>query len=332
MPTAAFYAQVGKSAGPDGIRIGTRLSPEFSDEDIAFFQNHGIEYATIWTTTENCNYEYFHRTRERVESHGIRLLNIGNLDLHCDPTMVLGLPGFEKKIEQYQQYLRDLGRAGIHYTTYAHMANIKMAPYYATGAATTRGLKTRLFDLNDAIRLPDSHGRKYGEEEIWNTFTRFIRAVMPVAEQAGVRIGLHPDDPPVPVLGGVARIFRNADAYQRAIDIAGSDNFGLCFCIGTWAEGGPRMGKDVYEMIRYFGPRGRIFKVHFRNVDGPLPRFKETLVDDGYIDMKKAAALLREHNVNAVLIPDHVPAEGLRGPHTAYTIGYMRAVAGSSKV
>ncbi len=309
----------------DGVRIGHRISPAFGDEDLAFFQSLGIEYATIWTTSEHCHYEYFRESKQKLERAGIQLLNIGNLDLHCDPAMVLGLPGRDQKIEQYKQYLRDLGRAGIHYTTYAHMANIKMGPYYQTGRGRTRGISTRLFDLDAAVKLPYSHGREYHDEEIWESFRHFIQAVIPVAEKAGVRIGLHPDDPPVGSLGGVARIFRTASAYERAIELAGSENFGLCLCVGTWAEGGKATGKDVYEMIRTFGSRGRIFKVHFRNVDAPLPRFQETLVDAGYIDMERVAQLLHETGMKGVLIPDHVPGEGLRGNNTAFTVGYMRA-------
>ncbi len=317
----------GGKLGPltKGLRVGHRLSPTFTDEDLAFFKRLGIEYATIWTTSELCNYTYFAETKRRLEAAGIKLLNVGNLDLHCDPALTLGLSGRDEKIEQYKQYLRDLGRAGIGYTTYAHMANIKIPQYYKTGEGNTRGIPTRLFDLDQAKKLPYSHGRVYEENEIWASFTYFMKAVIPVAEQAGVRIGLHPDDPPVPSLGGVARIFRSASAYERALEIAGSSNFGLCFCVGTWAEGGASLEKDVYEMIRTFGPRGRIFKVHFRNVDAPLPRFQETLVDAGYIDMEKVARLLDETGFNGVMIPDHVPGEGLRGENTAYTIGYMRA-------
>jgi len=309
----------------DGMRVGHRLSPSFDDADLAFFRNLGIEYATIWTDSSLCNYEYFVSARRRLERAGIRLLNIGNLDLHCDPDMVLGLAGRDHKIEQYKQYLRDLGRAGIHYTTYAHMANIKLGPYYATGRGTTRGVPTRLFDLEQARNLPLSHARIYHEAEIWDSFTHFIRAVIPVAEEAGVRIGLHPDDPPVPSLGGVARIFVSAAGYQRAIDLAASENFGLCLCVGSWAEGGNQLDRNVYEMVETFGPKGRIFKVHFRNVDAPLPRFQESIVDAGYIDMDKVARRLNKAGVNAVAIPDHVPGEGLIGNITAYTIGYMRS-------
>jgi len=306
------------------IKIGDRFNPEPTDIDFNLFQQTGVEYATIWTTIDKVTLSYMKSMRQRLEAKGIQLWNIGILDLHCDPIMVLGLPGRDEKIEQYKAYLRNLGQAGIPYTTYAHMANIKMAPYYATGQGETRGAKTRLFDWNVAKKLPLSHGRVYTDDEIWQSFTTFIRAAMPVAEKARVRIGLHPDDPPVPSLGGVARVFRDAEAYERAIRIADSDNFGLCFCVGTWAEGGAGTGKDVYDMIRHFGPRKKIFKVHFRNVDRPLPVFQETFIDNGYIDMARVMKLLHEVKFDGVMIPDHVPEPS--PANNAWAIGHMRAL------
>ena len=305
------------------IKIADRLPPHPSHEALGHFQQLGIDAATIWTTIENAHYDYLASTRQRLADHGIELFNIGILDLHCDPTMVLGLPGCAQKLEQYVRYLGDLGRAGIGYTTYAHMANIKMAPYYQTAVGQTRGIPTREFDLDQARDLPLSHERVYGEEEIWATFTRFLGAAIPAAEEAGVRIGLHPDDPPVPSLGGVARIARSFEGYQRALELADSPNFGLCFCVGTWAEGGAALGKDVYEMIDFFGTRGKLFKIHFRNVDQPLPLFRETLIDDGYIDMHRVVEALHRTGFDGVLLPDHVPGDERQA---AYTIGYMRAV------
>jgi mannonate dehydratase len=101
----------------------------------------------------------------------------------------------------------------------------------------------------------------------------------------------------------------------------------MCFCVGCWLEGGELMGKDVIESIRYFGERDKIFKVHFRNVDQPLPHFVETFVDNGYQDMYEVAKALREVNFNGVLIPDHIPS--MADDHrvgTAYTIAYMNAL------
>ena len=306
------------------IRIAERLAPRPTDDDLAYFRQVGVEAASIWTTIEDARYDYLAHTRQRLADHGIELWNVGILDLHCDPTMVLGLPGFDAKLEQYVAYIRDLGRAGIGYTTYAHMANITMLPYYQTAVGQARGgLPTREFDAEQARTLPLSHGRAYAEDEIWETFTRFLQAAVPAAEEAGVRIGLHPDDPPVPTLGGVPRIFSSFDGYRRAVELADSPNFGLCLCVGTWAEGGAALGKDVYEMIDHFGAQEKLFKIHFRNVDRPMPVFRETLVDDGYIDMHRVMEGLHRTGFDGILLPDHVPGDGR---HAAYTLGYMRAV------
>lgn len=322
---------VGEDAAESGIKIGTFFTPSPADDDLAFLRHAGVEYVSIWTGIEQANYDSMVRIRRRMEANGVRVYNIGILDLHCDPTIVLGREGFAKKVEQYKNYLTDLGRAGIHYTTYAHMANIKVQDqipnYYQTARVEGRGgAPTRQFDMEVAKKLPLSHDRVYTEDQVWGTFTDFIQEVMPVAEKAGVRIGLHPDDPPVASLGGVARVFRNFAAYERALEIANSDNFGLCFCVGTWAEGGPMMGKDIFEMIRHFGPQRKIFKVHFRNVNQPLPKFQETFLDSGYLDMYQVMRALRETKFDGLVIPDHVPGGGYPHVNNAYTIGYMRAL------
>lgn len=305
-----------------GIKISHRISPRPTEEELSFFEQLGIEYATIWTRVEDANEPYLVWVRDLLAARGIRVWNVGILDLHCDPTLTLGLPGWDEKMEQYLAYLEALGRAGIGYTTYAHMANIKMLPYYQTGMSPTRGgVMTREFDEALAAKLPPSHDRAYSDDEIWATLTRFLEHAVPAAERAGVRIGLHPDDPPLPSLGGVARVIRDEDGYRRALEIAGSENFGLCFCVGTWAEGGDRTGKSVLDMIRNYGDR--IYKVHFRNVDSPMPVFRETFVDNGYLNMYEVLKALRAVGFEGALLPDHVPG-GLI--HTAYTIGYMKAM------
>ena len=120
-----------------------------------------------------------------------------------------------------------------------------------------------------------------------------IRKVAPVAEEAGVYIGIHPDDPPVYALGGIPRcIFGNFAGYKRAMDIADSPNIGVCLCVGCRLEGGKQgMGASVEEAIHYFGARNKLFKIHFRNVSNPMPDpWVETLMDDGYQDMHSGDA------------------------------------------
>ena len=172
-----------------------------------------------------------------------------------------------------------------------------------------------------------THGRVYSEQEIWDNWTYFVKAIVPVAEEAGVRIAFHPDDPPVPVLGGVPRIFSSFENFERAFEIADSPNVGIYLCVGCWLEGGKLMGKDVLETIRYFGRQNKIFKIDFRNVSAPLPHFVETYPDNGYMDMYKVMKALVEVNNHCVVCDDHVPQTvGGYRVADAYAVGYMRAL------
>ena len=154
------------------------------------------------------------------------------------------------------------------------------------------------------------------------------KQVAPVAEELGIRIGIHPDDPPVPVLAGVPRcIFSNFAGYQRALEIANSPNVGICLCCGTWLEGGRKLtGKDPAEMIRHFGAK-KIWKIHFRNVSAPLPHFVETFMDNGYYDMYKIMRALQQVKFDGIVILDHSPTMvGGRYAQTAYGVAYMKAL------
>ena len=196
-----------------------------------------------------------------------------------------------------------------------------------------RGYTAREFDLNDFRTKVEKQRfeREYSADEIWAAYTYFTKAVLPVAEEAGVKLALHPDDPPLAKMNGVAKIFTHYDGYRRAEQIAGGSRaWGLTFCVGTWSEGGDRMGKNVFEMIRDFGGRGKIFEIHFRNVTAPLPHFVETFPDDGYMDMYRVMKTLREVRFNGAAEPDHVPKlagdTGLFRAGTAYCIACMRAM------
>jgi mannonate dehydratase len=317
-----------------GIKLAAQMSPEPSEDDLKFVKQMGIDYVVLWTDASKSSYDYYASRRRLFENAGLKVYGFGNRDVHNQDAIVLNLPGRDAKVEQYKQHLRDLGRAGIPYTTYAHMAN----GIWSTEREQTRGgASARAFDLAKADKghwsgnyysTPLTHGRVYTEEEIWDNYASFIAEVAPVAEDAGVKIGFHPDDPPQPELGGIPRcIFSSYDGYARALDIAGSPNVGICFCVGCWLEGGPLMGKGVVDSIRDFGGRQKIFKVHFRNVDAPLPHFVETFVDDGYMDMYLVMKALREIDFDGVVIPDHIPTMA-DDPRlgTAYTFGYMKAL------
>ncbi len=316
-----------------GIKIAAQMSPEPSEEDLRWVRQMGVEYVVLWTDGAHAGYEYYASRKALFEAHGLHIYGFGNSDVHNQPAIVLGLPNRDEKIEEYKRHLRALGKAGIPYTTYAHMAN----GIWSTEPEETRGgARARAFDEAKATaghwrdaeyRLPLTNGREYTEEEVWDHFAYFMRQVVPVAEEAGVRIGIHPDDPPIPRLGGVPRIFSTFESYKKALAIANSPNVGVCLCAGCWLEGGERMGASVLEAIRYFGREGKLFKVHFRNVDHPLPHFVETFVDDGYMDMYQIMKALREVDFYGVIIPDHIPRmSGDPRLGTAFTIGYMKAL------
>ena len=327
-------AAAGTRTVTPGIKLCVQSAATPSDEQLLFLKQLGAEYVSVGSTPELRTAEGFMQIKKRYADAGVSVWNIGNTNVHNMPEVTLNLPGRDQKIEEYKQYLRNLGKAGIGYTTYAHMGN----GIWTSGRALVRGASAREFDENspDARGIwagkefqgPLSHGRVFTKEEIWENYTYFIRQVAPVAEEAGVRIGIHPDDPPVPVLAGVPRcIFGNFEGYKRAMEIANSPNVGICLCCGTWLEGGKRLtGKDPEEMIRYFGAK-KIWKIHFRNVSAPLPHFVETFMDNGYYDMWKIMKALRDVRYDGIVILDHSPAMvGGNYAQTAYGFAYMKAL------
>jgi mannonate dehydratase len=328
----ASSAKVPKIA--PGIKICVQSPANPTDDDLLFIKQLGVEYASVASTPELRTAEGFLQIKQRYASAGVTVWNIGNTSVHNMPEVTLNLQGRDEKIEEYKQYLRNLGKAGVHYTTYAHMGN----GIWSSGRSDVRGASAREFNLASPEKRgvwagktwsePLSHGRVYTEKEIWDNYAYFIKQVAPVAEELGIMIGIHPDDPPAPVLAGVPRcIFSNFEGYKRALEIANSPNVGICLCCGTWLEGGRKLtGKDPEEMINYFGAK-KIWKIHFRNVSAPLPHFVETFMDNGYYDMYKIMRALRKVNFDGIVILDHSPTMvGGRYAQTAYGVAYMKAL------
>ena len=297
-----------------GMKVAYQAPSEPSRADLDFIHRIGVKDVVLWTDADKASAEYYAGCRASYQRDGIRVYGFGNAAVHNQPDITLGLEGRDEKIEEYKTHLRNLGAAQIPYTTYAHMAN----GIWSTERETARGgASARAFDQSKGgvgywsrseYREPLSHDRKYSEDEIWANYEYFIRQVAPVAEQEGVRIGIHPDDPPVPELAGVPRcIFSSFEGYRRAMEIADSPNIGMCLCVGCWLEGGDLMGKSVVDTIRHFGSQGKIFKVHLRNVVAPLPHFVETFLDDGYGDMVEVVRALNEVGFDGVVIADHIP-------------------------
>jgi mannonate dehydratase len=315
------------------IKIAIQASPEPTENDLKFIQQLGVDQVVLWTDAKKASAEYYESRRLLFGAAGINVFGFGNSDVHNQDAITLNLPGRDEKVEEYLTHLRNLGKAGITYTTYAHMAN----GIWSTERELSRGgAPARGFDIEKATSGnwhgvtytgPITHGRKYTTDELWANYEYFIKKAAAVAEEQNVQIGIHPDDPPVPELGGIPRcIFSNFDGYKRALEIADSPNVGICLCVGCWLEGGSLMGKDVIETIKYFGAQKKIFKVHFRNVNQPLPHFTETFLDDGYADMYKILKALKDIDFNGVIIADHIPSMIYPQTGTAFSIGYMKGL------
>jgi mannonate dehydratase len=344
-PTFPMATIPGYYSSKPGIQIAVRVASTAKEEDLRFIQQLGVEWVIVsLDRLPEHSLEAYRVLRRRFEGHGLRIYRLANHNCHNMPEVTLNLSGRDQKIEEYLSYLRNLGAAGIHYATYAHMAN----GIWTTGDEQLRGGATgRAFRpgrpgwgaMPGRIWSGDlTHGRRYSQEEIWENYAYFIRQVAPVAEEAGVYIGIHPDDPPGLDLGGVPRcIFSSFEGYRRALKIADSPNIGVCLCVGCWLEAGSSMGRNLLEAIRYFADLGKLFKVHYRNVTSPLAPstqeatasngFVETFLDDGYGDMVSVMRALNEVGFDGAVTYDHLPTMiGGRRTAEAYAVGYMQAM------
>lgn len=267
------------------------------------------------------------RMRTRVEAAGLKLFAIENVPRHFDDKTRLGLPGRDEQIENYCKTIRNMGRAGIHILGYYFgVLTSQRTECSPTGRG---GAWVDKYDHELVKRAPVGEPGEISEETMWANYAYFLKAVIPVAEQEGVVLALHPDDPPVPSIGGQARIFCSTDAWKRAIEMVPSPSNCLDFCQGTvseWCE----TAEQVYEAIRYFGSRGKIAYVHFRDVRGRVPKFEETFIDEGKVDMLEAMRIYKEVGFEGVMIVDHSPrlVNDTRWAHRgrAYAIGYMKAL------
>lgn len=266
--------------------------------------------------------------KRQVESAGLGLFEIMLNDLYSSPTLALDLPERQEDTAEFARFIENLGRAGIANTTYAWCTG----GMYSTGESVIRECATRDFQLTKALEAPPAYGREYTEEDMWTSYERFITEVLPVAERAGVRLQLHPNDPPV-THQGVARIFSSTASYRKALALADHSQYSaILFCVGTWAEmtGPAGTGEDIAAALSEFTRAGHVHQVHFRNVSSPLPNFQETFIEDGYVDMRHLLQVLADEGFDGMVVPDHVPKSGGsdagRYGTEAYLLGYLRSM------
>jgi mannonate dehydratase len=271
---------------------------------------------------EEWRYENMVELHEYIESFGLRLNAIENIPISFYDKIMLGKEGKEEQMAHVKTTIRNMGKAGIPMFGYHWMPSGVWRNVETTvrGGAGASGFD--LATVSDDL----THGREYTEEELWANYEYFLSELLPVAEEVGVKVCLHPNDPPVESLGGIPQLFRNFENFKRAMDLVPSPNHGLEFCLGCWSE----MGEDLEEVVRYFGEREKLFYVHFRDVDGTVPAFNETFIDLGNYDAYEILSLLDEVGFSGMIIPDHTPhVEGdtdweHRG--RAHAVGYLNGM------
>lgn len=325
---------------PEGLKLSVQIPPEVTDEYLQFLQQMGIHYVYTWVNDQQSSYEFLAKMKERTEKYGIHIYNVGNMNLGKSESILLGMDDRDVHIERFAEFLRTLGSLGIHTTTVTWEPNNTLSTTpdgkvvserlggHWANVYTRGGAKARIVDMEVMKKAPHTHGRTYSKEEIWDNFAYFAEKLLPEAERTGVRIALHPNDPPVDSCLGIATLIQCCEDYEKAFEIADSDYLGMEFCVGCWLEGGKEFG-DLMENIRRFVSRDKVFIVHFRNVNTTLPCFTETFVDDGYQDMYLVMKEFIRYGYNGTLTMDHtplmVPTAGNIG-ETAYAVGYLKAL------
>ncbi|MDS0294970.1 mannonate dehydratase [Halogeometricum luteum] len=241
----------------------------------------------------------------------------------------LGRSGRDEDIETFKRFLRACGSVGIPVVCYDWMVGVRWARTRAHVPARG-GSYVTAYDADDTAEHPPASGYEgVDRAQLWEALEYFLGEVVPVAEEAGVKLGLHPDDPPRSELRGIPRIVTSVDAYDRVLDIHDSPSNGITFCQGNFAA----MGADIPAAVERFADR--IQFVHFRDVEGDADRFVETWHDAGPTDMLAAMRAYVKHVGDDVpMRPDHVPTmagedNSNPGYHTKgrlFAVGYMRGL------
>ncbi len=318
-----------------------------SEREMRFARQLGLRHVVSALPANPKGYlelEELRERRDRFAEYGLSFDVIENLPTPHYYKAMFGLPGRDEQIEHVCTTIRNMGKVGIGVLQYQWMLlgglRTEYCPVGRGGARVSR------FDWEVAKRSPiaaldwrpgpdgliHTPDRELSAEQVWDNLTYFLEGIVPVAEEAGVKVAAHPDDAPIPSFMGVARILTSLEGLQRLIDAVPSPANGLGFCQGTVAS---MAGVDMIEAIHQFGRQGKIFFAHFRNPRGQVPVFEEVFPDEGDSDMQAAVCAYREVGFDGVIRVDHAPAmvDDTHGERTfGYQVGYFRGLVDAVEV
>ncbi|MFC2020771.1 mannonate dehydratase [Chloroflexota bacterium] len=325
------------------------LGSSLTDENMVFLKQLGVNHLTVGFLEMGSGEpkgksplsrlregKYFETEdlvdlRKWVESQGFELSAIRSSPFPHWEKIILGQAGRDEQIENWNESLRNMGKAGIPMLQYNSMLNAgAWIPLWRTSAENVGRWGTRIdrFDYEVAKKAPLTKYGEISEKAMWDSLTYFLKAVIPVAEEAGVKMAMHPFDPQVPSIAGIARVIRSVEAFDRVFKIMPSKANSMNFCLGCFAQ--MMNAEGVHDAIRHFGKAGRIDYVHFRGVRGTWEKFDEVFPDEGKLDMLNAVKVLKEVGFNGIVQPDHAPhmtgdTEYGHIGH-AFQIGYLKGI------
>lgn len=296
----------------------------FDDEMARFALQLGINEVQMNTPAlpgeKAWAYEDLRALKEKIESYGLKLAAIENIPLVFYDKVILGLPGRDEQIAYYCETIRNLGRLGI--PLLGHHFSPTFVWRTALDVPGRGGARATAFDVdklnfgNNAFQemmrkkrhLLDydvfEAARGITDEMLFDNYAYFMRAVIPEAEKANVKLALHSDDPPLKRFGEIQRMAVSLEDFQRAMEIADSPAWGVNLCLGCCSErGGSQCAR---EMIRYFGERKRLLSVHFRDVKGMLPCFEECFLGEGNFNPAEMLWELEKVDYEGIIMEDHV--------------------------
>ena len=307
------------------VRLSCLVSPAAAASELAFVRQLGATHVFTWIEPEQCSVEFVAAWVGRVHAAGLAVSSLSCRKLGKNPDVILGTERRGAAIAAFVDFLHVLSAAGVGTTVFTWEPD----GVWSTHSEVTRGGATcRAMDAGVLAKEPLTRGRPYTDDELFANMEHFLKKVLPHAERLDVRLALHPNDPPVPAIGGVACLMRSVAAFRRVFALAPrSKHLGMEFCCGCALEGGEAFGDLMTDLPRFVRD-GRVFNVHLRNVTCALPKFAETYIDGGYGNVYNLLRCLHQAGYDGTVILDHSPpfeASAGEGAPTAFAVGYMKA-------
>lgn len=337
--TAGMIAAAGAPAvaGPTGRGPGIKFCEVFGTnetERLKLAKQMGINHAIagVAGALGRARREDYVEVLTKIKSDFAAAgLTIAGVESHPVPAekIKLGVAGRDEEIENYKAAIVALKRVGVPMICYNFMAGLG---WYRTNTKKPArgGALTSEFDNADALKLGPTEWGEVSEEKMWSNMEYFLKAVIPVADQVGMQMAAHPDDPPLSPLRGIGRILISAKNYERVMDTVKSPMNGVTFCQANFLA----MGEDIYALAQKWCQRKRVFFVHFRDIEGNAGHLTETFHDNGPTDMARMLRIYSENGFAGPMRPDHAPTmEGEQNSRPGYAMtgkvfafGYMKGV------